>query len=345
MISKKLNKYPFDIIQDIQLEDEDLNIEQLPQILKLMNVKNIKWEYNARIKGVDGSEIITQGNKEEKKEYLIITPIEITSIPWNFPIIDSKNIIDLALDLLPYEEGEGYINPSPWDRIEYIDNKYIQMKAGEVTSNLKELEKTDTKVQYNYGSVKISTNFYNPIFHYLNPLYLETSRKPILSSSFMSIEGDKSIAIASSSPFEISFNRGDINIEGKEIYIMKLNSWNEERPFRLNWNLNNKIIKTDFKPKYNISLYRVEPASIIPLYFNYDKNNKVLNLSVINMSNDDVIATIYFSARIESVEIDGENTEPEFDRIRFPIRRWRIKNLKIKTRKLLEAYIKRKIIA
>ncbi|AWR97792.1 hypothetical protein DFR86_09690 [Acidianus sulfidivorans JP7] len=349
MIKNEINKYPFSIIQNIELDDNELNIEQLPQILKLMKVQNIKWKYNAKIIGVDGSHVLTvkEGAQDNDREYLVMTPLEIESIPWSFPQLDSRSIINLARDLLPYEEGEGYINPAPWDRIDYIDNNWIYMRAGEVSNTLRKIqeEKLPNKLKYNYGSVKISTNFYNPVFHYLNPFYIETSRKPISSSSFISIQADKAIAIISSSPFEFSFNKGDIEVTGKDIYTAQLNKWNEERLFRINWNLNNNIIKTDFKPKYNVSLYRIEPSSIIPIYIKYDNNNKIIYLSVINMSDEDLISTVFFTARIESVMADGENIEPEFDRIEFPIRKWRIKNLEIKIRKLLDAYIKRKIIA
>lgn len=334
--------FPFNKKHRVNLSDEDLNIEQLPQILKLMNAEEIFWKYNAIIQGVDGSRVKVQGNSD--KEYIVLTPLEIKSIPWNFPKLNSESIINLVKDLLPCNEGEGYINPAPWDRVEYVDNKWIHMRSGEVTDNLK-IVNSPKRIEVHYGSIKISTNFYNPFFHFLNPFFIQTSKKPIDSSSFISIESIESIAIISSLPFNIQFNNGNIDVQGNShIYLVRLKNWNEENQFKINWNLRNSLLRIDCKPKYNVSLYRIEPSVIIPIYFNYDIKEKILYLSVINMSNEDIVSTIYFSAKVEKSEVDGEEVIPEFDRIRFPIRRWRIKNLKIRLKKLIEAYLKRKIV-
>lgn len=342
-LSDYFSEFPFPKMSKITLTDEDLNVEQLPQFLKLMKAQEIYWKYNAILQGVDGSRVKVHGNSQ--KEYIIFTPLEVSSIPWAFPRIDYNSVKDLVRDLVPCNEGEGYVNPAPWSRIDYIESKFISMKPGEVTDNLKIEENAEKTIKVYFGSFNLSTNFYNPIFHFLNPFYIQSSRKAIESSSFVSVEGTESISIISSSPFILEFENGDINVQGNDIiYVLHKKYWNEEYTFKINWNLRNPILKIDCKPKYNISLYKIEPLSIVPLYFSYNNKDKLLELSLINMSESDLITTIYFSARIESAEIDGEEITPEFDRIRFPIRRWKIKSLKLKLKKLIEPYLKRKIV-
>ncbi|BDC19905.1 hypothetical protein [Acidianus sp. HS-5] len=328
---------PFANIKSIKIEDEDLNIEQLPQLLKLYNAKEILWKYRARIIGVDGSEIVTEGDIP-KEPFIILTPLHIKSIPWSFIKINKSTLINLIKDLIPCSEGEGYFNPSPWDRKLLIDKKWYYLHAGELT------EKISIQTQGYEITDKIESNFYNPKFYFLNPFYIEESRKPINSSSFISLQSDYALSLISSDPFNIKFDLGKIEIESENpVYIIKSKRWNEAKPARISWDLKNNVINLDCKPKYNVSLYKLEPSSVIPLYLDYKDNELFLILE--NFSNDDIISTMIFSARIESAIADGEELVTEFDRVRIPIRRWGIKNIRIKLRKLIEPYLKRKIIA
>ncbi len=329
---------PFTTIRSIKIEDEDLNIEQLPQLLKLHNVKEVLWRYNAKIIGVDGSEIFTKGDTP-KDPLIVLTPLEIKAIPWSFIKINENTIINLINDLIPCNEGEGYFNPSPWDRIVSINNKWYRLHAGELT------EKINIQSQgYELAEYRIESNFYNPKFYFLNPFYIEKSRNPISTSSFISLQSDYALSLISSDPFNINFNLGKIEIESKNpVYIIKSKRWNEVKPARVSWDLKNNVINLHCKPKYNVSLYRVEPSSIIPLYIDYKDGEIFMILE--NFSDEDVISTIIFSARIESAIADGEELITEFDRVRIPIRKWGIKNIRIKIRRLIEPYLKRKIIA
>jgi len=330
---------PFANIDTVKLSDEDLNIAQLPQLLKLSNAKKVLWKYKAKIIGVDGSEILAEGEDIIKGPFVVLTPLEINAIPWSFTKINEKSLINLVKDLIPCDEGEGYFNPSPWDRKALIDEKWYYFRPGEIT------EKLNIPTQgYELAGYKIESNFYNPKFYFLNPFYIEESRYPIDTSSFVSLQSDTALSIISSDPFNIKFNLGKIEIESeRQVYVIKSRRWKEIKPARISWDLKNNIIRLDCKPKYNVSIYKIEPSSVIPLYFDY-KNGELL-LILENFSDDDVISTLIFSGRIDSATADGEELVTEFDRVRIPIRKWGIKNVKIKIRRLIEPYLRRKIIA
>jgi len=322
----KFSNYPFEIYEKIKITDEDLSIEQLPQLLNLSKSKEVEWKYNAKIIGPDESYIETIG---EGNEIIIKTPLILKSIPWNFNKLDVASIKNMILDLIPCNEGNGYVNPSPWER--------DQLKPGEITDNY--IYKDNLQ-----NEIKIDTNLYNPYFIFLNPYFIQSTDKPIENSSFICVELDKAICIVSSQPFNLNFDKGKIDAKGTNLLIRYGKTWKEIKPQRLSWDLSNPIIDIDCKPKYNISLYRIEPSSIIPLFIKY--NNGELILELINMSDIPVISTIYLTARILEAEILDENEKvvTEFDRVRIPFRKWGIHVIRLKIRKLIEQYLKRKII-
>ncbi|EZQ07103.1 hypothetical protein CM19_05410 [Candidatus Acidianus copahuensis] len=153
-LSEIYNEFTFPLrnMESVKLSDEDLNVEQLPQFLRRMKVNQISWKYNAKIVGVDGSYVETTGDGEK---VIVRTPITIMSIPWSFPKIKAEAIKNLAIDLLPCTEGEGVINPSPWERrMDYL------IGPGEFTSQPKRGLKRDILT----SDKVLSTGFFNPIF-------------------------------------------------------------------------------------------------------------------------------------------------------------------------------------
>jgi hypothetical protein len=222
---------PFANIDTVKLSDEDLNIA-------LSNAKKVLWKYKAKIIGVDGSEILAEGEDIIKGPFVVLTPLEINAIPWSFTKINEKSLINLVKDLIPCNEGEGYFNPSPWDRKALIDEKWYYFRPGEIT------EKLNIPTQgYELAGYKIESNFYNPKFYFLNPFYIEESRYPISASSFVSLQSDTALSIISSDPFNIKFDLGKIEIESeRQVYVIKSRIWKEIKPARISWDLKNNII-------------------------------------------------------------------------------------------------------
>jgi len=322
----KFSTYPIEVNYNVKITDEDLSIEQLPQLLNLSKSNKIEWRYNAKIIGPDESYIETIG---EGDKIIVRTPLILKSVPWNYSRLDIYSIKRMIFDLIPCSEGEGFINPSPWER--------DQLKPGEITDHYTARENLQEEI-------KIDTRFYNPFFIFLNPFFIQLSYKPIDRSSFICIELDKTLCIISSQPLNLNFDKGKAIAEGKNLVIESGRNWKEIKPHRISWNLSNPIIDIDCKPRYNISLYRIEPSSIIPLFIKYDNGELILEL--INMSDIPVISTLYLTARILEAEILDENEKimTEFDRVKIPFRKWGIHIIRLKIRKLIEQYLKRKII-
>ncbi|MEM3244345.1 MAG: hypothetical protein QXL80_00605, partial [Metallosphaera sp.] len=95
-------------------------------------------------------------------------------------------------------------------------------------------------------------------------------------------------------------------------------------------------------------LIKIEPSSVVPLHLEY---RGILEIGLINMDDKPVVSTVYLPARISRASVtdprdmSDENLEPEFDRVRVPIRRWGIILLKLEVKKLLEGLLKKKIIS
>ncbi len=328
MLPRSLLTFPFlGKVESVKLEDEDLSIEQLPQLLKLAGAKEVYWRLNSRIVGPDGTSVKANG---EGEEVIVRTPLTIKSIPWSFDRLNEKALAKLVQDLIPYEEGESYFNPSPWNR--------GSLKPGEVLFEFKE-ESGELA-----NSLSVDTRFLNPDFIYLNPFFIEVSREPPESSSFVCAELEQAYCFISSSPIRVSFEKGRVKVEGNGVLMVRGENWREVKPYRTSWDLSNPIIRLDFKPKYRVGLYRLEPASILPFYLDY--NDGELTLALVNMWDSPVVSTLYVTARIVDAEIIDENEKltPEFDRVRIPFRRWGIHLVKLKVKRLIEQYLKKRVI-
>ncbi|MBP1358254.1 MAG: hypothetical protein JZD40_07210, partial [Sulfolobus sp.] len=168
-------------------------------------------------------------------------------------------------------------------------------------------------------------------------------------SEFFSISLKDTYTLVGENKLEIQNELGRIKVisEGK-IIMKKTSSWKEAKPYELVWNLKNKIERIDCKTQFPVSLYKIYPSGILPFFINYKENSLVLGL--INLNELPVITNLILTARIEEAFIlspqgkEIEKLSSEFDRIRVPIRRFGIIFLKLKIKKLLDSFIKRKII-
>ncbi|MDT7875583.1 hypothetical protein DDW09_00610 [Sulfolobus sp. SCGC AB-777_L09] len=337
--------FPFPKIKRVEIEDEILNLEQSPQLLSFIS-EEIEWKRNAEIIGPDGTKINTIGKGE--KAY-IRTPLEKTQLGWNFKI-DVNSLKRLIVDLIPCKEGESYFNPSPWDRIDWIENKRVYMRSGELTENPESEEKKEKyKIIILRGKDKLNLGFLNPTYYYLNPFFIGSSEKVNGVSNLFSIELTKTYSLISKSPFKLENIEGTLHIEGNdEIMVIESDNWKEVKPYQIAWNLQNPIIKLDCKPTFRLPLYYIYPAGVIPFFLRY--NNGELIMGLVNINPDPIIFTFNISGRIISTEIldpQGnlkEELNTEFDRVRIPIRRYGIQFVRIKIKKMLESFLKRKII-
>ncbi|WP_246263876.1 hypothetical protein [Metallosphaera tengchongensis] len=315
-----------------------MKLEQLPLISRILNL-SLEWRKNLELHGPDESIVKVKGEGETLEAS---SPLVHGSFPWAFQSIDNNSFVSLAMDLIPCSEGEGFINPSPWER-EVIDGGKLARKApGEVgEGQVKEPDPNFQKIR--------NLNLFNAKFHYLNPLYISSvgpSSSLSLTTSMISIEGiSNSLTLVSNRPFNFSFNSGEIELE-ENVQIYREGLRNETKPHRLAWNLVNPIIPIDCKPKYRVSLIKIEPSSVVPLYLDY--RSSTLTLGILNLESRPVVATIYLAGRLLSTQVvdprDGhvDKLEPEFDRVKVPVRRWGLLLLKIEIRKLLEGLLKKK---
>ncbi|AOL15667.1 hypothetical protein BFU36_01760 [Sulfolobus sp. A20] len=343
-ILKVASDYPSGKLESqvIKLEDELLHLEQLPQILNLLDAKKVEWRYNATIVGPDLSIVNTEGGTNEKK-LIVRTPINKVSIPWKFHRIEEKNFIKLINYLIPCKEGKSIFNPSPWERYYFNGNRKILLREGEIGEGL---TSSNTQIDFRLeeNNVKLETNFLNPYFYYINPYYLEKDEKPINQTFAISLELTESYSIISNSKLNLKFNLGEIKAESdKKIMIVKSKSTKEAKIHRLLWDMENEVIELDCKPPFPLSLYRLEPASVVPLHFSFSEKSNVLDIILENFEDKPVIATLYLSARISKV-IEPLNISSEYDRIKIPIRRWGIAKISIEVKKLPEIFLKRKAI-
>ncbi|WP_252896530.1 hypothetical protein [Metallosphaera hakonensis] len=164
----------------------------------------------------------------------------------------------------------------------------------------------------------------------------------------VSIQGSSvSYTLVSREPFVMSFEHGNVKLD-REVKVTKSTSWKEAKPHRLAWDVMNPVLDLDCKPKFKVSLFRIEPSSVVPVFLKYDGG---INMGLLNMDDRPVISNIYLAARITSASITDprsmveEGMEPEFDRIRVPIRRWGYLSIHLEVKRLLEGLLKRKIIS
>jgi len=350
--------FPIKQIDEIELTDELLYIDQLPQLLKLFRGRRIKWNLRSKIVGPDGTVVEVEGSEIQKEPMLIGTPIKRVPLGWFIPKIRDEEFKQLVHDLIPCKEGESNLNPSMWQRLEverrgeggdkYLVYKLAPGEISESLSILREREKNEI-TSFHEGSIILNTNMYNPTFYYLNPFFINSTQDlEIGRSNFFCLSLDTTVSIISDNPFIMNFKHGIFRAEGSKFLVLKTRSWKESKPHLISWDLRNPVIRVDCKPPFKISLYKIEPPWALPFYISYI--NGRLRLGLVNLSEDDMIFTFSIAGRISYAKVLGadgseiESLNAEFDRVKIPIRRFGILFIEIGVRRLLENFLRRKMI-
>ena len=341
-------EFPIKQKEKINLKEDKkiLALEQAPQLLSLLNPKEIIWDYNSIIIGPDGSQIETKNGKNDKLLYFLSPIYESIAIGWDLKI-NTKSIVNMIYDLLPCKEGESYFNPSFWPREDIEENKRITMNSGEINEKLR--SKDEKGIEFYENELTLEIGYVNPIYTYLNPFFISQNRKYEGKSEFFSITLKNTYTLVGENKLEIKNELGKIKVstEGK-FALLKTSSWKEAKPYEIAWNLKNKIERLDCKLQYPISLYKMYPSGVVPFIFKYENGNLILGL--VNLNEVPIIANLILAARIEEAYIlspqgqDSEKLNAEFDRIKIPIKKFGIIFVKLKVKRLLESFLKRKII-
>ncbi|MBB5252548.1 hypothetical protein [Sulfurisphaera ohwakuensis] len=343
---KVASDFPIQKVRKISVSDDIFSIEQAPQLISLLNPEEIEWKHNSIIIGPDGTEIQTRGSKRDK-EYYYLSPIYESQIGWNLELSSIKSLENMIYDLLPCKEGESYFNPSFWYREDIIENKNIVMESGEINEKLRE---RNHKLTFYDNNLSLELGYVNPLYTYLNPFIISQSKKIIGKSEFFSISLKETYTVIGENKLYLENNNGYIKVESNgKIALMKSITWKETKPYEIVWNLKNKVQRVDCKLPFPISLYKLYPAGILPFFIKYE--NHTLTLGLINLNETPIVVNLVLAARIEEANLlspQGEEIEklnPEFDRIKIPIRKLGIVYIRLKIRKLLESFLKRKIIS
>jgi len=349
LLLKVASDFPIKQEDKIELKEDEkiLSLDQAPQLLSLLNPKEIAWKYNSVIIGPDGSQVETKGEKNDKLLYFLSPIYEPIAIGWDLKI-NTKSIINMIYDLLPCKEGEGYFNPSFWPREDIEENKKIIMESGEINEKLR--LRNEKGMEFYENELILDTGYVNPIYTYLNPFFISQSKKYEGKSEFFSITLKETYTLVGENKLEIKNELGKISVSTRgKIALLRTSSWKEAKPYEMAWNLKNRIERLDCKIQFPISIYKIYPSEIIPFFFKYENNNLILGLA--NLNNVPVITNIILAARIEEAYIlspqgkESEKLNTEFDRIKIPIKRFGIIFIRLKIRKLLESFLKRKIIS
>ncbi|MCY0849563.1 hypothetical protein [Sulfuracidifex metallicus] len=310
------------------VRDEDLDMEQLPQLLNLNGIREISWDKDATIYGPDGSYV-----KSGNGRLIVMTPLHKRSIPWQLPRIDLNSIAEMIRFLIKCDEGCSLFNPSPWER--------EGMSPGEIS------DKGKTKEQEK-REIELEVNMLNPRIYFMNPFFVEEVQGQNFkaTSHFVSLSSIMSTTIVSSKPAEISFNEGRLKVTGDNLNIIETKDWLQAKPVMRTWDLVNQTMEIDCKYRFPISIYRLQPSCVVPLKMEY--NNESLWMILENFSNKPIIATFFIAGRIMEAYITNVNGDPierlniDYDRINIPIRRWGIIAVKIKIKALPEILLKKK---
>lgn len=343
---KVASDFPVQKVRKISISDDIFSIEQAPQLISLLNPEEIEWKYNSIIVGPDGTEIQTRGSKRDK-EYYYLSPIYESQIGWDLRLSSIKSLENMIYDLLPCKEGESYFNPSFWYREDIIENKNIIMESGEINEKLRE---RNHKLTFYDNNLSLELGYVNPLYTYLNPFIISQSKKIIGKSEFFGISLKETYTVVGENKLYLENNNGYIKVESNgRIALTKSISWKETKPYEIVWNLKNKVQRVNCKLSFPISLYKLYPSGILPFFIKYE--NHTLTLGLINLNETPIIANLVLAARIEESVLlspQGEEIEklnPEFDRIKIPLRKLGIVYIRLKIRKLLESFLKRKIIS
>ncbi|BFH74318.1 hypothetical protein SJAV_22620 [Sulfurisphaera javensis] len=337
--------FPLPEIKKIYVDDDIFYLEQSPQLLSLLNPDQIFWKYNSIIIGPDGTQIETIG-KENTSKYFYLSPINELQIGWDLKV-NTNELVKLIYDILPCKEGESYFNPSFWNREDIFDGKKIFMESGEINEKLREKEHT---LSFYENNLTLDTGYINPFYVYLNPFIINQSKELHGKSEFFSVSLKETFNIVGENKLKLINDKGLLKVETLgRIVVVKSKTWKEAKPYEVTWNLKNKVLKIDCKLPFPISLYKAYPSGIIPFFIKYDNNQLILGL--VNLNDFPAIANLLLSARIEDAYIlspqgkEIEKLNPEFDRIKIPMRKFGIIYVKLKIKRLLESFLKRKIIS
>jgi len=349
LLLKVASDFPIKQEDKIELKEDEkiLSLDQAPQLLSLLNPKEIAWNYNSVIIGPDGSQVETKGEKNDKLLYFLSPIYEPIAIGWDLKI-NTRSIVNMIYDLLPCKEGESYFNPSFWPREDIEENKKIIMESGEINEKLR--LRNEKGMEFYENELILDTGYVNPIYTYLNPFFISQSKKYEGKSEFFSITLKETYTLVGDNKLEIKNELGKISVSTRgKVALLRTSSWKEAKPYEVAWNLKNRIERLDCKIQFPISIYKIYPSEIIPFFFKYENNNLIIGLA--NLNNVPVIANIILAARIEEAYIlspqgtESEKLNTEFDRIKIPIKRFGIIFIRLKIRKLLESFLKRKIIS
>jgi hypothetical protein len=332
-------KVPQERISVVELKDEDLNVEQLPLLLTHLSPAEVRWEKGGELIGPDGSKVKVVG----KGNYSIRTPIYKSQIPWIPHSIHREYIRALILDLLPCREGSALLNPSPWRRRWIFDKEKVVMESGEINLRPK---RADHDIEFREGTIELETHFYNPLVYYQNPLYVNWDTEIKGSSVWFSLELDGAYGFASSKPITLKLEPGFARVQSLgQIASLRGVNWSEMKLHRLSFDMSNPLIELECAPLVPLSLYRLEPSTILPLQLHYEKEE--LTLGFLNLSETPVMGRLILAGRILeawTVRPDGSKMDqlfPELDTLRIPMRRWGVVFVKMKVRKLLSPLLKK----
>jgi len=326
----------------VEIEGELLGVEQLPQLARVTGTV-LSWRRSLTLIGPDGSAVRVLGQGEPMNA---LAPLQEIQIPWTFPKLDYDSLVSMARDLIPCGEGRGFLNPSPWERAAILDGKEVTLGPGEMGGD------AEIGEERGVSSIKLYTGFYNVHLHHLNPLYIQDLGQASsikLKSYLTSLQNTFGITVVSRSPFDLEFEDGELKVQGGDLKLIKSNDWKEAKPHRLAWDSINEVLTMDCQPKYRVSLLKIEPSSVLPVYIRYEDFKAELGL--LNLNDRPVISTLYLPARITSAKVRNfdegkwENLESEFDRVRIPITKWGLSLVYIELRRLLEQLLKKKIIS
>ncbi|BBD72618.1 hypothetical protein HS1genome_1007 [Sulfodiicoccus acidiphilus] len=338
-----LLRFPASSTPPLELTDEDLKLEQLPLILTQLSPREVTWKYGGELLGPDGTRVKVRG----EGNYVIRTPVNRSPIPWSFPELDPNHFRLLVRDLIPCREGEAILNPSPWRRKWVENGESVIMEPGEITEAPK---KKDHGIAFLDGEVKISTNFYNPLIYYQNPYYVNYGEKIGGPSTWFSVELENALLLASAHPIHIQLERGVLlaSSKGKIASWSGLN-WKEAKPFQVSWDMQNEPVSVECVPPSPISIYRLEPSTVIPVHLEYRGGE--LTMGLLNLSDSPVMSKLTVIARILEASTLGptgqemEKLFPELDTLRIPIRRWGVVFFRARLKKLLNVFLRKYYVA
>lgn len=321
---------------ELLLEQNDLNIEQLPLLLRLTSSR-ATFTRRLTLRGPDMTEVEVRGEGDSR---IVITPLRSSSVKWEIPALSRNEILKFYYSIVNCRESPAFINPLPLGTVQ----AGYALKPGEVTSSPEKPRNTIEEAPN-----VIRTDYINPLLTYLNPLYLSKSREvEVVKTVFLSAETKEGeVYLMSKSPFEVRNRDGELELVGRDsvVYMASSREFSLSDALTYAIGLKNEPITVECSPGFRFSLYSVIPKSVIPLGIEFQDETKTLRLSLLNLNDHAVTATLRVASRITETYIWPGNNRliPEFDRVTFPIRKRGVINLNLRTGKLLEQLLKKTV--